>query len=137
MYHNIQSINQLNFHSANIPGEARLSGVTAESVFNSKIDGAVPEHQRVIRCAGVYGGKAKSKGCILKVETEMAEPTDSGRLFHSERVQEWNALAPVLVLTLLTNRRILLFDLSERNVSDTYSVSFAQIGGGGRGVLAS
>ena len=36
------SINQLNFYIANIPGEARLSGVTAESVFNSKIEETVP-----------------------------------------------------------------------------------------------
>ena len=31
-----QSINQSNFNSVQIPGKARLSGVTAESVFNSK-----------------------------------------------------------------------------------------------------
>ena len=38
-----QSINQSNFYSANIPGEARLSGVTAKSVFNnSKIEETVP-----------------------------------------------------------------------------------------------
>ena len=37
------SINQsINFYCANIPGEARLSGVTVESVFNSKIEVAVP-----------------------------------------------------------------------------------------------
>ena len=36
------SINQSNFYSANIPGEARLSGTTAESVFNSKIEETVP-----------------------------------------------------------------------------------------------
>ena len=34
-------INQSNFYSANIPSEARLSGTTAESVFNSKNDEAV------------------------------------------------------------------------------------------------
>ena len=33
-----QSINQSNFYSANIPGKARLSGATAKSVFNSKIE---------------------------------------------------------------------------------------------------
>ena len=38
----VQSINQSNFYSTNIPGEARLSGTTAKSVFNSKIDQAVP-----------------------------------------------------------------------------------------------
>ena len=35
-----QSINQSNFYSANIPSEARLSGVTSKRVFNSKIDEA-------------------------------------------------------------------------------------------------
>ena len=39
-YHN-QFINQSNFYSANIPSEARLSGATAESVFNSKIEETV------------------------------------------------------------------------------------------------
>ena len=57
------SINQSNFYSANIPGEARLSG-----------------------------GKAKSKRCVLrcllKVATEMAERTDSERLFQRDRAQE-------------------------------------------------
>ena len=37
-----QSINQSNLYSANIPGEARLSGATAKSVFNSKIEETVP-----------------------------------------------------------------------------------------------
>ena len=42
-----QSINQAskqasNVYSANVPGEDRLSGATAESVFNSKIDERVP-----------------------------------------------------------------------------------------------
>ena len=37
-----QSINQSNFYSANIPSEARLSGATAKSVFNSKIKETVP-----------------------------------------------------------------------------------------------
>ena len=35
-------INQSNFYGANIPGRARLSGVTTKSVFKSKIDEAVP-----------------------------------------------------------------------------------------------
>ena len=34
-------LNQLHFYRANIPTIARLSGMTAESVFNSKIDEAV------------------------------------------------------------------------------------------------
>ena len=37
-----QSINQTIFYSANIPREAKLSGATAESVFNSKIKATVP-----------------------------------------------------------------------------------------------
>ena len=37
-----QSINQSNFSSVNIPGKARLSGVTAKSVFNCKIEETVP-----------------------------------------------------------------------------------------------
>ena len=36
-----QSINQSNLYSANIPGEPRLSGTTAESVSNSKIEETV------------------------------------------------------------------------------------------------
>ena len=47
-----QSINQSNFYSANIPSEARLSGATAESVLNSKIE-TVPWHQRAVWCNGV------------------------------------------------------------------------------------
>ena len=37
---------------------------------------------------GIYGGKAKSKRCVfryfLKVATELAEQTDSGRLFQRD-----------------------------------------------------
>ena len=43
-----QSINQSKFYSANILGEASLCGATAKSVFNSKIDQAVPQHQRAM-----------------------------------------------------------------------------------------
>ena len=45
--------------------------------------------------------------------TEVAERTDSGRLFQREGVHELNALAPVLILILGMNRVIPLFDLSE------------------------
>ena len=38
----IQSINQSNFYSANIPGVARLSGATARSVFKCEVVEAVP-----------------------------------------------------------------------------------------------
>ena len=37
-----QSISRSNLYSAIIPGEARLSGATAKSVFNSKIEETVP-----------------------------------------------------------------------------------------------
>ena len=37
-----QSINQSNFYATNIPCEARVSGTTSESVFNSKIEETVP-----------------------------------------------------------------------------------------------
>ena len=63
---------------------------------------------------GIYGGKVKSKRCVfryfLKVATEMAERTDSGRLFQRDEAQEWKALAPVLVLTLGTDKLSSLFD---------------------------
>ena len=67
-------------------------------------------------------GKAKSKRCIfkcfLKVATELAERTDGGRLFQRDGAQEWKALAPVLVLTLGTDKLLSLFDLSEREGID-------------------
>ena len=103
-WHSYQSINQSNFYSANIPGEARLSGATAKSVFNSKI-----EENSSVTSTGhgewrYLWGKAKSKRCVftyfLKVATELAERTDSARLFQRDGAQEWKALAPALVLTL-------------------------------------
>ena len=52
--------------------------------------------------------KAKSKRYVLKsllkVATEVAERTDSGRLFQSEGAHEMKALAPVLVFILGTDR---------------------------------
>ena len=43
VYHTMGlEINQSNFYSANIPGEARLGGATAKSVFNSKIEETFP-----------------------------------------------------------------------------------------------
>ena len=124
----IKQINQSNFYSANIPGRARLSGLTAESVFNSKIDETVPCHQQAIRCAGVQEGKAKSKRyvfrCSLKVATEMAEWTASERLFHRDRAQEWKGLASVLVLTLGTYRLIPWLHLREWDRSDGASIEW-------------
>ena len=37
-----KSINRSDQYSANIPGEARLRGATAKSVFNSEIEETVP-----------------------------------------------------------------------------------------------
>ena len=86
-------------------------------VFDSKIKETFPLHQQARGSDGNYGGKAKSKRCVfryfLKVATEMAERTDTRRLFQSDGAQEWKALAPVLVLTLGTNKLLSLFDLSE------------------------
>ena len=77
--------------------------------------------------AAVYmGGKAKSTihfyRCLPKVATEVAYWTDSGRLFQRDGAQDINALAPVLVLILGTNRVIPLFDLSEHDGRDVASM---------------
>ena len=45
----------------------------------------------------------------------MAERTDSGNLFQREGAHELNALVPVLVLVLGTDRVIPPFDLSKRD----------------------
>ena len=52
---------------------------------------------------------------LLKMATEVAEQTDSGRLFQRKGAHELKALAPVLVLILGMDRVIPLFDLSERD----------------------
>ena len=54
----------------------------------------------------------------------MAEQTDSGRLFQRDREQEWKAPAPVLILTLGTDKLLLLFDLSEWKGSDAASMEW-------------
>ena len=65
------------------------------------------------------GGVGKSKRYVLRrlltLTTEVAERTDSGRLFQREWAQELKALAPVLVLIVGTDRVIPLFDLSEND----------------------
>ena len=72
------------------------------------------------------GEKSNSKRCVfrffLKVATEMAEWTDSGRLFQRDSAQERKALAPELVSTLGTDKLLSLFDLSEREGSDAASM---------------
>ena len=81
-----------------------------------------------MRSDGIYGGKAKSKRCVfryfLKVATELAERTDSGRMFQRDGAQEWIALAPVLVLTLETDKLLSLFDLSEQEGIDVTSMEW-------------
>ena len=75
---------------------------------------------------GIYGGEAKSKRYVcryfLKVATEVAERTDSGRLFQGDGVQECKALEPVLVLALGTDQLLSLFDLSEWEGSEVASM---------------
>ena len=119
------SINHSHFYSNNIPCIAGLSGVTAKSVLNSKIDGAVPQCQQVIEHASVYGRKTTSKRYILrhflKVETEVDERTDSGKLFQRKGAQELNDRFSALVSTLGTDKVIRLFDLSERDGSGVAS----------------
>ena len=65
------------------------------------------------------GGEAKSKRYVLrrllKVATEVAEQTDSERLFWREGARELKALAPLLILILGMDRVIPLFDLSEHD----------------------
>ena len=77
---------------------------------------------------GIYGGRAESKRCVfryfLKVATELAEWTDRGRLFQRDGAQGWKALAPVLVLTLGTDKLLSLFDLSEREGIDAASMEW-------------
>ena len=98
-----------------------LSGTTSKPVFNSKIDEADPPRQQVIGHAGVYGGKTRSKRYVLrhflKVETEVHERTDSGKLVQTEGAQELNDLFLALVLTLGTDKAFPLLDLSERDGS--------------------
>ena len=66
--------------------------MTAKLVFNSKLEEIVPSHQQAMGNDGIYGGKAKPKRCVfrysLKVATEMAERTDSRRLFQRDGEQE-------------------------------------------------
>ena len=51
----------------------------------------------------------------------MAERTDSGSLFQREGTHELNALVPVLVLVLGTDKVIPLFDLSDRDGREVVS----------------
>ena len=61
---------------------------------------------------------------FLKVANKLVERTDSGRLFQRDGAREWKALAPVLVLTLGTDKLLSLFDLSEREGIDEASMEW-------------
>ena len=82
-------MNQSNLYSANIPGVARLSSATARLVFKYKVLEAILYHQQAVGHTGVYRGKAKSKRYVLrrllKVATEVAELTDSGKVVPRRR----------------------------------------------------
>ena len=56
-----QSVNQSIFKSPNIPGEARLSGATGESVSNSRIDETVQLHQWAVGCAAFQRGRPSQR----------------------------------------------------------------------------
>ena len=94
----------------------------------AKIQDSVQNNQQTIGCAGIYGGKAKSKRCVfrrlLKDAVEGADQTKRGSLFHWVGPQERKALAPVLVLTLGTEMLISLFDLSEWGGTDGVNIAF-------------
>ena len=60
-------------------------------------------------------------GHFLKVATAVDERADSCKLFQREGAQELNGIFPALVLTLGTDKVILLFDLSERDGSGVAS----------------
>ena len=83
-----------------------------------KLQSEKGKRQQAIGCAGIYGGKAKSKRCVsslrLKAAVEGAERTGRGNLLHRMGLAERKALAPVLVLTPGTERIIPLCHLSER-----------------------
>ena len=82
----------------------------------AEVQDSIQKRQQSIGCAGIYGGKAKSKRCVfrrlLKVAVEGADQTKRGSLFHRSGPQERKPLAPVLVLTLGTEKWIPLLDLS-------------------------
>ena len=94
-------------------------------MLNSKIDEVVPQHQQIIGYVGVYGEKARSKRYVLrhflKVETEVDEQTDSGKLLQRQGAQELNNLFSALVVTLGIDKVIPLGDLSERDGSGVAS----------------
>ena len=113
-----QSINQSELSLRQYPWRRPGSVVhQTNQCPKAKIQDSVQKRcQQTIGCAGIYGGKAKSKRCVfrclLKVVVEGANRTKRRNLFHRLGLQEWKAFAPVLVLTLGTEKWIPLLDLS-------------------------
>ena len=60
----------------------------------------------------------------LEDAVEGADRAERGSLFHRVGPQERKALAPVLALTLGTEKLILLFDLSERDGTDGVNIAY-------------
>ena len=84
-------MNQSYFYCANIPSKVRLSGATAVSVFNSKIKETVHNLNGPWGMPVSMGERPSQRDvfrCFLKVATEMAEWTDSERLFPRVGAQE-------------------------------------------------
>ena len=126
-----QLINQSNFYSANIPGEARLSGANSwisTQQQNRWSSFAKSTGHRVWQRLWGKAIKEMYLEMFFEGTTEMAEWTDSGRLFQRDDTQEWKALAPELVLTLGTDRLTPLFDLSEQGTSDAASMEWRSAG---------
>ena len=62
-------INQSNIYSAKIPSEARLSGTTAKSAFNSKIEETVPFYKGIICIQSVFSSNSNtSLGTNLMIQ---------------------------------------------------------------------
>ena len=64
----LQLINLSNFYGASIPIKARLSGVTTESMFHSKIDETVLQH----KWPSYLWGKGKVKEMCLQMFLEIS-----------------------------------------------------------------
>ena len=57
----VQSINQSDFYSTNMPSEADLNGVTTKSVTMDKISKAVEDINRLFVHAVVFGGRPNQR----------------------------------------------------------------------------
>ena len=78
-----------------------------------------------INQSNFYSANISGKAWLSGVTAELAERTGSGRLFQRDGAQEWKALAPVLVLTVGTDKLLSMFDISEREGSDAASMEWS------------